>query len=106
MDISTINAPHYLFNKGELREYLDAQLRELAKEIDNLAPNAIINTDVEEFVTYATHQYQLTTPTLREADITVDQHETKVDVSGDMRYFASVLNPGKPHHITGAQVNY
>lgn len=106
MDLVRRQPPPALFSKGRLSEYLDAQRQALAKEIDTLPANAIIDTNIDEFITYATQKYGRTTPVLREADITVDQNEAKIDVSGDPRYMATHIFPGRPNIITGTTINY
>jgi len=106
MELSSLRTPQYLFSKGSLRDYLDVQLQALKKEIDTLTPDAILNTNIDEFIIYATQNYQLTTPTLREAEITVDEHETQVDISGDPTRLAHILRPNQPTFITGTRITY
>jgi len=106
MDISTMNAPHYLFSKGELREILDRQLQALKKEIDSLPADTIINTTTDEYVTYFTKKYQITVPVLREKEIHVDDRDAKIDVSNDPTRAAFFINPGKPTYVTGTTIIY
>jgi hypothetical protein len=98
--------PAYLFSGKPLREYLDIALRGLIKEIESLPSSKVLTAGDEELAADLIEKYSVTTPLLDEARITVDQKDTKVDVSNDPMRIAYHLNPGRPTYIDGTIFTY
>lgn len=73
------------------------------EEIDAIDANRLLNTSEEDLCDYFEQNYKINVPILKETEITVDQIETKIDVSHDpLRYIPN----GKPFYITGTKVTY
>lgn len=94
----------YLFSTSDTRTYLDRARHALVQEIDQLPPETITGTDINALTNYFIDKYTLTTPVLDEAHITVDQHETKIDVSQDPQRL--LLDRSRPFYITGTRVTH
>src|ERR1035437_907006 len=74
----------------------------LESEIAGIDGNRLLNTNVEDLVTYIVDKYRLDISVLDEANMSVDQQEAKRDVSGDPRRMAYYSN--RPVHVTGTEV--
>ena|SRR5215203_2342237 len=72
-----------LFSSKNLGEVINHRRRGIIQEIAEMEPNRLLNTSIDDLARYLETKYQLVTPELQEADITVDQKETQVDVSRD-----------------------
>ncbi len=93
-----------LFSNHDLRKVLQHQEMELFREIDEIDGNRLLNTNVEDLCDYFEQKYKIEVPQLREDEITVDQHETDVDVSQDPRRF--IRDRSKPFYIKGTKVRF
>ncbi|MFH0748538.1 MAG: hypothetical protein V1915_01245 [Candidatus Bathyarchaeota archaeon] len=94
----------YLFFKYDLHRVIEAQEKAMYDEIDSVEGNRLLNTGVEELVGYFKEKYLLPAPKLFEDKITVDQNESKIDVSGDPnRLF---FDRSEPFYITGTKVDF
>ncbi len=93
-----------LFSNRDLRDVLQHQEMELFREIDKIDGNRLLNTNVEDLCDYFEQKYKIEVPQLREDEITVDQHETDVDVSQDPRRF--IRDRSKPFYIKGTRVRF
>jgi hypothetical protein len=71
-------------------------------EIAGIDGNRLLNTNVEDLVTYVVDKYRLDILVLDEANMSVDQQEAKRDVSGDPGRTA--YYSGRPAHVTGTEV--
>lgn len=94
----------YLFSDGGLRDYLDRAHQQLLAEIDGLSPDTVIQTDTEELTNYVIAKYTVTIPTIEDERITVDQQETKIDISQDPTRL--LIDRSRPFYITGTRVTY
>jgi len=86
-------------NSFAVQQHLKAAVE---SEIAGIDGNRLLNTNVEDLVTYIVDKYRLDIPVLDEANMSVDQQEAKRDVSGDpgrMAYYS-----GRPAHVTGTEV--
>lgn len=93
---------NYLFNNVNWHSLDQHQRKELAKEIDRVDGDRLLNTSVEDLCDYFEKKYIIDVPTLRPEDIVADQRETKIDVSGDPRRYFS--NSGQPFYVNGTTV--
>ena len=75
-----------LFSKDDLRAYLDNRRRSALNEIDRYGANQLLNSNIEDLVTYFVTKYEVDPPVLLESAITADQSEAKIDVSGRFEY--------------------
>jgi len=94
----------YLFSDAPLREYLDRRKQGIINEIDQLPPEMITGTDIEELTRYVVEKHTLTTQVLDEQGITVDQHETKIDVSKDP--WRMIMDRSRPFYVAGTRVTH
>lgn len=95
---------NYLFIQYDLRATLENEEKAMYAEIDGIEPNRLLNTSIEDLVSYFEEKYRHEIPQLLEDKITMDQGETKIDVSGDPdRYFS---NPGRPFYIDGTKFTF
>lgn len=93
---------NYLFNNVNWHSMDQHQRKELAKEIDGIDCDRLLNTSVDDLCDYFEKKYIIEVPTLRPEDIVADQRETKIDVSGDPRRYFS--NSGQPFYVNGTTV--
>ncbi|MCX6843229.1 MAG: hypothetical protein NTX53_13205 [candidate division WOR-3 bacterium] len=97
-------APDVLFSKYDLRGVLDRREQAILKETDAVEPSRLLNTNTEDWCDYLEDKYRVEPLALNESDITVDQAEAKIDVSGDFR--RAVFDRGQPFYISGTQVRF
>lgn len=93
---------NYLFNNVDWYSVDQHQRKELAKEIDSINGDRLLNTSVDDLCDYFEKKYKIEVPTLNPDHIVADQRETKIDVSGDPRRYFS--NPGEPFYVNGTTV--
>lgn len=96
---------NYLFYNYDLRNRLDKQELRMNEEIDGIEANRLLNTSVEDLVSYFVDNYKVEVPRLLEDKITVDPpHETKVDARD---YFdRHVSDPSKPFYIPATKITF
>lgn len=73
-------------------------------EIVGIEANRPLNTSVDDLVAYFVEKYTIEAPQLNEDNISVDQKETKIDVSGDPS--RSFRNTGLPIFVPGTQITF
>lgn len=89
----------YLFSKYDLRGTLENKTNEMQSEIDRMDDDRLLNTSVNDMVSFLVEKHSIENIQLDESGITVDQAETHIDVSGDRnRYFR---DRSGPHHVKG-----
>jgi hypothetical protein len=93
-----------LFGKHELRLVIEAHRDAVCKEVMGIEPDGFLNTSADDLANYLFEKFQLEVPVLQESDITVEQEETQVDVSGDQMRFIS--DRSRPFYIPGTEVRY
>lgn len=93
---------NYLFNNVDWHSMDQHQRKELAKEIDDINGDRLLNTSVDALCDYFEKKYKIEVPTLRPEYIVADQRETKIDVSRDPRRYFS--NSGQPFYVNGTTV--
>lgn len=93
---------NYLFNNVDWFSVDQHQRKELAKEIDSINGDRLLNSSVEDLCDYFEKKYKIDVPILRSDNIVADQRETKIDVSGDPRRYFST--PGQPFYVNGTAV--
>ena len=76
----------------------------MESEIATMDGNRLLNTNVDNLVSYVVDKFRIDVPELDEANMTVDQREEQRDVSGDPRRMAYYKDRGGPVHVTGTEV--
>lgn len=89
----------YLFSDYDLRSFLDNRFGAAETEIDTMEDDRLLNTSLDDLVVYLVDKYQIDPLVLDDAEISVDQQEKKIDVSGDSGRHIS--DRSKPFHIKG-----
>jgi hypothetical protein len=92
-----------LFVEADSFSVQDHQRKSVEAEIANMDGNRLLNTNVDDLVGYVVEKYRIDVPELDEANMSVDQRESRQDVSGDPRRMAYFVNDG-PVHVTGTEV--
>lgn len=93
---------NYLFRKADWFSVDQAQRQKIINEIDSINGDKLLNTSIDDLCNYFEKKYQINVPILLKDNIVVDQHEIKIDVSGDKnRYFS---NPGQPYYVNGTTI--
>lgn len=75
--------PNYLFSKYDWFAVSDNQKKQLQEEIAHIDGNRLLNTSADDLCDYFEEKYRVNVPSLKEAEITADQKESQIDVSGD-----------------------
>lgn len=70
----------YLFSKFDLRLVLENQVREMPSEVESLGDNRLLNTSVDDLVSYLENKYRIEPVALDETAISVDQREKDIRV--------------------------
>ncbi len=73
-------------------------------EISGIEGNRLLNTNVDDLVTYIVDKYGIDVPVLDEENMAVDRQEAKRDVSGAPRRAAHLFSSGAPVYVTGTEV--
>jgi hypothetical protein len=91
-----------LFSDKELRGFLRDREQEMFTEIDRIAGNTLLNTNVDDLCDYLQQRYCLDLPRLKTDEINVDQQEAQIDVSRD--WSRGIDDRSRPHYITGTAI--
>lgn len=93
----------YLFSDLDLRATLDNQRAQIAKEVEGLDSNRLLNTSEEDLIRYFVEKYTLEAPVLLRDEMIADQRETQVDA----RHHGSRLirNDSQSFYIPGQQID-
>lgn len=95
---------NYLFSDFDLRQSLENHENDMYREIDAIDPNRLLNTSVDDLCNYYEDEYVADPPRLHDDQITIDQGETRIDVSHDRDRY--IRDRSKPFHITGIAVTF
>ena len=93
-----------LFHTYDLRGTIENHAQELAKEIDSMSENEVLNTSPEDMIKYLTEKWRLDPLAINEPGIQIDYSDAQIDVSGDFR--RGILDTSKPFYITGTRVTF
>lgn len=93
-----------LFNGSELSEYLDTRRQGIEKLVLGIGAQRLVNSDIEKIVLEITKKLSVSPIVLLEREITVNNKETKVDVSQDP--FRYIQDRKKPVFVSGTKVTY
>lgn len=85
---------HLLFAKRDLRGYLDPQMQEMMGEIANYDKGALLNTPTDELARYFAEKYRFEFIELAENEISVQEDETKIEITHNFEYMWDGDGPG------------
>ena len=91
-----------LFFKYDWSGTRDATLRAMRAKIDEIESNRLLNTSVQDLCLFFVQEYRIDVPTLNKNAITVDQRETRIDVSTDR--LRHVVDRSRPFYIDGTAI--
>lgn len=93
----------YLFTGADWFSVDRHQREEMAKEIEKVDSNRLLNTSVDDLAQYFSEKYSIEVPVLDQDGIVVDEQETRIDISRDFN--RHVLDRSRPHYITGSAIS-
>jgi hypothetical protein len=93
-----------LFYKADVHAVETHQRHAVETEIAEMDGNRLLNTNIDDLVNYIADKYRIDVPVLDEANMTVDQQESKRDVAGDPRRIAFHMGESRPVYVTGTEV--
>lgn len=91
-----------LFSEHDLHTVMEATKTKMLQEIEAYPANQLLNTSIDDLATYFATKFEITPIRIIEDQITVDQHETKVDVSRDPLRF--IPDRDRPFYISGTLI--
>jgi hypothetical protein len=96
------NAGVYLFQRYNLHASLMTQQQLINAEIDQYDPNELTETDAEKIAAFLKVKYLVEGATLREEDISVEDHPTKIDVRNDG--YRDIYDRDRPTLVDGVEL--
>ena len=93
----------YLFSDLDLRGVIDHQREQIAKEVEGLESNRLLNTSEEDLIRYFVEKYTLEAPVLLRDEMTADQRETQVDARHHGNRW--IRDTSRPFYIPGQQID-
>ena len=93
-----------LFYTCDLRQTIENQAQGLAKEINAMSENEVLNTSQEDMVKYLTDKWVINPLVIDEPGIQTNVGDTQIDVSGDFR--RAIFDRSRPLYITGTRVTF
>ena len=94
----------HLFNQEDLNAELRARRERAACAVDEIQKEQFLLSEDHEIVDHIVSEFSVEPLVLHEAGKTMDQSETRVDVSKDPNRFPP-LNPTGPFYVTGTRVD-
>src|SRR5947209_13106807 len=76
----------------------------IAREINGLKTNYILNANIEELCAYFENKYRYEVPVLNTEAISFDQHEVDVDVSQDFN--RAIFDRSEPFYLKGTAITF
>lgn len=93
-----------LFNTYDLDSVLLAQAKKIKELTSAVPPQTLLEKSVEELVQNIEKEIRVEPLDLLENDVSVDQEETKFDVSQD--FMRHIIDRSRPFYIDGLRVSY
>lgn len=93
-----------LFNDYHLDSVLEAQAKKSREVVSKLPAQRLIEADVEELIPALEKELRVEPIQFLEDEITIEQNETKVDVSRD--FMRAISDRSRPFYIDGLRVSY
>jgi len=93
-----------LFNDYHLDSVLEGQAKKIRELVSKIPAQRVIEADVEDLIPALEKELRVEPLQFLEKEITVEQNETKVDVSHD--FMRAISDRSKPFYIDGLRVSY
>lgn len=94
----------YLFTEYDLRGVIAEQEEALKKEVSGLSRQQILQTEIDKLVEYFVEKYTLLTPKLIEAEISVEEEESKIDVRYDQNRY--ITDRSRPFYMDATRISF
>lgn len=94
----------YLFRGDELRDVNERRRGDLAREIDTLSPDYILNANIDDLSKYFYEKYHYKMPSLKMDEVSFEQTETEVDVSQDFN--RAIFDRNQPFYMKGTSITF
>lgn len=91
-----------LFSQYDLSNILENRAAKMAKEIDNIDANRLLNTSVDDWCDYFESEYEIEVPQIKQDEINIDQNEANVDLRHNPNYHVS--DRSRPTLARGTEV--
>lgn len=92
----------YLFSNVSWFDVEARQLQKMQKEIQGMDGNRLLNTSVDDLVSYLEQKFGVNVPELITSEIVADQQETQIDVSRDHSRY--IRDRSRSFHVSGTEV--
>lgn len=92
----------FLFASGDWHSLAQSQTIQLRKEIEEIDPDRLLNTSVDDLARYFEERFRVEVPALKVDELLVDQRETRVDVRHDPTRF--VFDRSRPAYVEGTEI--
>lgn len=92
----------YLFNSVDWFSVDRNQSQRMLSEIDGVDAERLLNTSVGDLAVYFSRKYTVEVPVLDLENLTVDEKEKKIDVSGDP--YRVIWDNSRPFYVNGSEV--
>ncbi|MFA5061685.1 MAG: hypothetical protein WC526_00885 [Patescibacteria group bacterium] len=87
----------YLFCSRNLSDVMEDRLQKMKRELEDYAPDRLLNTSTEDLVEYCGNEYGMEPVVLHEEQTECDQHEHQLDVSQDPNRF--IFDSSRPFYV-------
>ncbi len=94
----------YLFSKGDLSSVLDGQRQSIPRLAEEIPRDQFLATSVDTLVEHLTAKLAIDPLVLHEDQMSMEQSEMKIDVTGRFEYGGSF--DGRPVHADGHQLTF
>ena len=75
-----------LFCTYDLRRVIENHHRELAKEVNSMGENDVLNTSQEDLIEYLTEKWKISPVTIDDSGIRTDYEDAQINISGNFDY--------------------
>jgi hypothetical protein len=93
-----------LFSDDLLWDVIELRRREILKEIDSLAPNYILNANLEDLCEYFEKKYHYDVTILKMDGVCFEQDEADIDISQDLH--RAIFDRSQPFNLKGTRVTF
>jgi hypothetical protein len=89
------------FAKDDLRAHFEARRQHALNDVERYDANRLLNSNLEDLTVYFRDKYEIATPKILDDQITADQAETRIDVTGRFDYGGW---PGERTVVPGTEI--
>jgi hypothetical protein len=93
-----------LFHEFDLDAAMRSAPGNISASVEQISDRDLLNQSVDELCDSLAEEFQINVPVLLEDNITVEQEDTKIDVSRDQNRYIS--DRSRPFYISGTRITY